>query len=141
MNKAYIIFICCLFVLGCSGEKSQNEKVQERLTMKELQQFTNGKRLYEQRCANCHMADGNGLGQLIPPLNKSDYLFNNLAISAQAMKDGLEGQISVNGINYNQPMPANSDLTNSEILEIMIYITNAWENEYTPSALPNILTQ
>ncbi len=85
-----------------------------------------GRRLFDQHCSNCHQKDGSGLGQLIPPLNDSDYLLKNIEQLACIIKYGLEGEIMVNGKDYNQPMPENRELTALEIAEICTYVANTW---------------
>ena len=140
-SRYFISAMLSLLVMlsfGCGSEQSDNAKVQERLSTTELQQFTSGKKLYQQRCQNCHMEDGSGLGTLIPPLKNSDYLFNNISGVVRGIKYGLKGPILVNGVKYNQPMPANPNLTNVEILELMTYITNAWDNPGTDLSLKKI---
>jgi len=84
------------------------------------------------------MENGLGLGTLIPPLKDSDYLFENTADAIRSIKYGLKGPIVVNGTPYNQPMPANPNLTNIEILELLIYITNAWDNPGTEIELSDV---
>ena len=39
--------------------------------------YSEGKRLYEKLCQNCHQDNGLGFGGLYPPLAHSDYLKNN----------------------------------------------------------------
>ncbi len=125
-----LVLIPLLVLIACgSGKTSNNEDVQDRLDMRGLQEFSSGKQLYIKYCQNCHMEDGNGLGQLIPPLQNSDYLLNDVAAAGRTIKYGLKGPIQVNGINYNQPMPANPDLTSLEIKELLVYISNAWGNK------------
>lgn len=123
------ILLLTLILLSCGGEKSANEQTLDRLSQKELQLYTNGKQLYERYCQNCHMQDGNGLGQLIPPLAKADYLLNDPGRAARIIKYGQKGPIEVNGRTYNQPMPANPNLTNQEIQMLLTYIGNAWGNQ------------
>ncbi|OEK02252.1 hypothetical protein BFP97_12310 [Roseivirga sp. 4D4] len=126
----YLSLLSALLVLGCgSGEKSDNEDVHSRLDTKGLQMFSNGKQLYIKYCQNCHMENGEGLGTLIPPLKASDYLLNDISGAARTIKYGLKGPIKVNSIDYNQPMPANPDMTSLEIQELLIYISNAWGNK------------
>ena len=67
------------------------------------------------------MDEGNGLGQLIPPLANSDYLLEDLARAVRIIKFGQKGPIEVNGKSYNQPMPANPQLTNQEIQMLLAY--------------------
>ena len=116
-------------LLGCGGKKSVNEETLDRLNQKELQLYTNGRQLYTRYCQNCHMTEGQGLGQLIPPLAKADYLLENTSRAARIIKFGQKGPIQVNGKMYNQPMPANPNLTNQEIQMLLAYIGNAWGNE------------
>ncbi|MBO3699003.1 cytochrome c [Roseivirga sp. E12] len=133
--ESLVLLITFIF-MGCgSGTKSDNEDVHSRLDTKGLQQFSNGKQLYTRYCQNCHMENGEGLGTLIPPLKDSDYLLNDVAGSARTIKYGLKGPIKVNSIDYNQPMPANPDLTSLEIQELLIYISNAWGNKAEPITL------
>lgn len=50
--------------------------------------------------------------------------------AAGIILNGMKGPIQVNGVEYNQPMPANPKLNQTEVLEILTYITNSWGNEY-----------
>jgi len=129
-NLKYLNLLAVFLILSCgSGKKSDNEDVHSRLDTKGLQLFSNGKQLYTKYCQNCHMENGEGLGTLIPPLKNSDYLMNHIAKAARIIKYGLKGPIKVNGIDYNQPMPANPDMTSLEIQELLVYISNAWGNK------------
>ncbi len=135
----FLLCIPLLILLGCgSGETSNNENVHSRLDTKGLQQFSAGQRLYTKYCQNCHAENGEGLGTLIPPLKNSDYLLNDVASSARTIKYGLKGPVIVNGIEYNQPMPANPDLTSLEIQELLVYISNAWGNKSESVTLEEI---
>ena len=78
------------------------------------------------KAKNCILS---GLGKLIPPLAGADYLRDNLASSVCGIKYGLNGEIVVNGITYNQPMPANPTLKNLDIAQIITYVGNTWGNE------------
>jgi len=91
------------------------------------QYMVHGLRLYQEKCANCHQKNGAGLKRLIPPLIQADYL-QDLVKTACSIKNGLKGEIMVNGISYDQPMPA-AGLTDLEIAEIITYINNAWGNK------------
>lgn len=108
--SSFIAFV--LIIWGCSGET-----------------YTQGKRLYEAHCQNCHMDDGTGLAKLIPPLAGSDYLQNNQSTIACILRNGQNGPIKVNGILYNQEMPGKK-YTEVQITNITNYINNAWGNNY-----------
>ena len=84
------------------------------------------------------MDDGKGLGRLIPPLAKADYLVANRGILPRVLKYGLQGPLVVNRVEYNQPMPANPKLTDLEIAEILTYIGNTWGNSMNSFTLQEV---
>jgi mono/diheme cytochrome c family protein len=117
-------------IFACSPEKNKIDRdLSDIKDAKILQYAIEGKILYENYCGTCHQKDGTGLGKLIPPLKGSDYMKNNIGRTVSIIKNGLKGEILVNGQVYNQPMPANNQLTNMEIAQITTYIYNIWGNE------------
>lgn len=115
-----IIFLFSV-ITGCERAKK---------TAKRNQYIVQGMQLYRQHCANCHQVDGTGLARLIPPLKDSDYLKEmGPGVLACQIKYGLEGEIVVNGITFNQAMPGIPDLTPLEIAEIVTYVKNTWGGE------------
>ncbi|WP_323755246.1 cytochrome c [Roseivirga sp.] len=135
MKKQLFLFSLIVgLATSCSDSKkaADNETPSSTLSgfdQKETQYYSNGRRLYKTICQNCHMENGEGLGRLIPPLAKSDFLKNNRADLPRIVKFGLHGPISVNGVEFNQPMPANPKLTDIEVAEILTYVGNTWGNE------------
>lgn len=63
-----------------------------------------GKTTYQVRCAQCHGDNGEGIRELIPPLLNSDFAKNNFDSIPCWLKNGITHAITVNGINYEQPM-------------------------------------
>ena len=113
-NLLYFVFVFCVF--GCGSQAEQ----------KMQQHFSNGKLVYKNNCANCHGDAGEGLAQLIPPLQKSDYLKQNFDKLPQIITNGLQGEILVNGVPYNQPMQAITTLTKVDIGYLMSYMSKAF---------------
>ncbi len=93
------------------------------------QYYVQGEQLYSKHCSNCHQKSGKGLGRVYPPLASSDYLLENLSALPCLMKYGIKGELKVNTVSYNKPMPGVVSLTDLEIAEIMTYITNSWGAE------------
>jgi len=91
--------------------------------------YPEGKKLYQQKCQNCHGADGNGIEKLMPPLNNSHWMANHQDKLPCIIKLGMGGKITVNGTDYNRQMPANEKLTEFEIANIINYINHAWDND------------
>ena len=118
-----ILFISSLF--SCSS----NSGTADTSSVKFHQYYVRGEVLYLKHCSNCHQKNGTGLGQVYPPLNKSDYMDQNLNQVLCLMKYGSDGDLTVNGKTFVQPMPGVSTLTDLEIAEIATYIYNTWENK------------
>jgi nitrite reductase (NO-forming) len=86
-----------------------------------------GKRVYMQTCFACHMANGEGLPGVFPPLAKSDYLMADKDRSVRAVVKGLTGAIVVNGKEYNGVMPP-VQLTDEQVAHVISYVRNEWGN-------------
>ncbi|MEZ4775040.1 MAG: cytochrome c [Bacteroidia bacterium] len=89
-------------------------------------QGTAGQKIYQMHCASCHMAEGEGLRQLIPPLRQADYFVTNGLNMACIIRNGLNTPIKVNGVDYNRPMPGNILLSPAEITAVIGYIQKKW---------------
>ena len=92
-------------------------------------QHLQGKNLYTEHCNNCHLEQGQGLRQLIPPLAGADYLAERPADVVRGIRYGMNGPMVVNGLTYNYPMPGNIELSEFQIVNIMNYINTAWGND------------
>lgn len=115
-----LCFLLCFLsflLLRCSGKDS---------SPKFTQYYNQGETLYQKNCSNCHQENGLGLGRVYPPLAASDYMEKNFNDVICLIRHGKEGQLIVNGKEFNQPMPGNLSLTDLEIAEIATYIYNSW---------------
>ncbi|HLT07554.1 MAG TPA: cytochrome c [Cyclobacteriaceae bacterium] len=132
MRRVSFALLALLAFWACN---SGSNKVQDGPSIKDITDLTTrqyaieGKRIYDKLCANCHQVDGSGLGRLIPPLINSDFMQEDIGRTIRLIKYGIEGEIIVNGIEYNQPMPPNPQLTSMEIAQIVTYIYNVWGKE------------
>jgi mono/diheme cytochrome c family protein len=123
----FVLSFFVLFNMGCEKKEEKSRiSIQDIEDLKTRQYAIQGKVIYDNLCANCHQKDGTGLGMLIPPLAGADYLKQDIDRTIHIIKYGLEGDIMVNGIHFNQPMPPNLQLTTLEIAQIATYIYNVW---------------
>ncbi len=90
-----------------------------RATTEEL---SAGQKLYAVHCADCHRPDGKGNIGAIPPLVESDWVSGNTARLIDITLGGLRGPIQVNGVTYQDEMPAYSHLGDEEIAAILNFI-------------------
>ena len=127
MYKIFI-FVVVLFVTACQSEQE----------LKTEQYFSEGYQLYTSNCANCHQANGLGMANLYPPLIGSPSL-KDKALLACIIKNGMKGDIAVEGKKFNRPMPANPKLMDLEIAEIITYLNVKWQKDsiYTTTEFVN----
>lgn len=87
-----------------------------------------GKASYLANCAACHQPDGKGLTGAFPPLAKSDFLNAPYTEAIKAVLGGLSGEITVNGVKYNNVMPPMNHLKDGDVANILTYVVNSWGN-------------
>jgi len=85
-----------------------------------------GESIYKTNCASCHMAGGEGIDKVYPPLATSDYLKDKTKAIHQVIY-GSSGEIVVNGKTYNNTMPA-QQLNDEEIAAVLTYVYSSWDN-------------
>lgn len=103
------------------GEKLDVAKtIEDRIKM--------GKIVYNANCSACHQPDGKGIKGAFPPLARSDWLNSDKNRSIKAVKNGLTGEINVNGEVYNGVMPALA-LSDEEIANVLTFVYNSWGNK------------
>lgn len=106
----------------------------KNITGKLAKSFTVGKLLYNGKlaCFGCHGADGKG-SQLIPPLDKSEWVTGNRKRLAAILLHGFSGPISVNKTTYDNGMVMPGlnlapNVTDKDIADVATYIRNEWTN-------------
>ena len=127
MKLLIISILSTLVSLVPNNDEIKYTSVEENQETSLSESMARGKVIYEEFCVRCHKATGEGKAKFYPPLAGSDWLINNRTESIQAVKYGLKGLITVNGLEYKRSM-ANPGLENHEIADVMNYIMNSWGN-------------
>ena len=91
--------------------------------------YSAGSVLYQAHCQNCHGANGEGLGALIPALNDSVYLKTMSHQLPCLVKNGIQDSITVKGNVFTGQMPAQAELTAIEIAQVLTYTGNTFGNK------------
>jgi len=88
-----------------------------------------GKKVYMTSCFACHMATGEGMPNIFPPLAKSDFLNADKDRAIKAVLNGLSGPIVVNGKPYNNMMPP-QEVSDDQAADVLTYVMNTWGNDH-----------
>ncbi len=87
-----------------------------------------GKATYDNVCAVCHQADGQGTEGTYPPLAGAGEYYGDAKNHAGIIVNGLQGEITVLGKTYNSVMAPHGHLTDCDIAAVASYERNSWGN-------------
>lgn len=93
-----------------------------------------GARVYRNRCAQCHQAEGQGVAGVYPPLAGTQWVTGSEERLIKILLYGLEGEIVVRGNTYNGAMPAfgpgpgGLNIGDRDIGAVLTFIRQAWGN-------------
>lgn len=92
-------------------------------------QVRRGQPLFVANCILCHQVTGRGTPGVYPPLAGSDYLRRPDAREKAilAVVEGLRGKVVVNGVTYDNQMPA-VVLDDAQVADVLAYVFNSWGN-------------
>ena len=130
MRKLLFLALFNLIITGC-GNDSKKGLISYAQNTDLKASIARGEELYNDLCITCHLANGEGVEGVFPPLKASDYLKNNQDLSIKAVKYGMSGEIIVNDVTYNNVMTSQG-LSDKEVADIMNYINNSWGNKFGP---------
>jgi mono/diheme cytochrome c family protein len=86
--------------------------------------FKQGQQVFEDNCAQCHRANGEGLPATFPALNKNPFVLGEPNPVIATVLKGLKGSLG--------QMPAWKDkLDDQQIAAVVTYLRQAWSNRAT----------
>jgi len=88
-----------------------------------------GKKVYEQYCLACHQSGGEGVPRLNPPLIKNEYVLGDKNRLIRIVIKGLNEPIEIDGEEYYNPMPAQPQLTNQQVADVLSYVRSSFGNK------------
>ncbi|MCB1247031.1 MAG: cytochrome c [Acidimicrobiia bacterium] len=89
----------------------------------DVEQLQLGQQVYTNTCSGCHQPSGTGLPGQIPPLLNNPVV-DDAEFVKGVVKNGLTGEIEVDGVTYNGTMPSFSTLSDEEIDAVIAYLQN-----------------
>lgn len=94
-----------------------------------------GLTVYTQYCASCHLDDGQGFRNLIPPLTDAIFLQDHIDEFICIVGYGVDEEFIINGVKFNLPMAGIEELTPTQIANVANYVYGRWggvDKKFTP---------
>jgi len=91
-----------------------------------------GAEVYSAVCSSCHQPGGVGLAGRFPPLIDNPSVDDAEYVDT-VIRNGLSGEIVVNGVTYDGVMPAQSTLADQEISDVIAYIQSGFATPAGPA--------
>ena len=129
MKNLLIISVFTLIFFSCGGKKesAQSYAPTAKSEQPSLENHP-GKSLFQQHCSACHQLDGGGVPNMFPPLKESEYINGEVKWIVSSLVKGLEGPITVKGVEYDNMMPAMDYLSDEDIANILTYVRGSFGN-------------
>jgi len=136
---SFLILAIGSFLLACGDQKAGSDDsalVNQKAISKEPDHP--GKLTYMQFCLPCHMAKGEGVPSLYPPLNQAEVIGGDEKRLVEIVLKGMEGAIVVNGEPYNNIMTKLDFLTDQQVAEVLSYVRSNFGNTYAPVSIEKV---
>ncbi|PWU16460.1 MAG: cytochrome C [Verrucomicrobia bacterium] len=100
-----------------------------------------GEKLFNDVCGVCHQKDGMGKPGQFPPLAGSEWAQGNPNRVIRIPVLGLQGSITVKGVEWNQVMASvNTSFTDDDLANVLTYVRQAWGNKAPPITAEQVKT-
>ena len=97
------------------------------------QQYAQGKKVYDAKCASCHLDNGRGMPPHYPPLADNQSITMTSAVNPirMVLNGGYPPGTHRNPMPYGMP-PFAHELSDGDIAAVVTYIRTAWGNRGAP---------
>lgn len=90
-----------------------------------------GKIVYTNICLACHMADGNGVPMMNPPIVNTEYVLGDKTRLIKIVLNGFKEDVQINGQSFSNNMTPHKDLTDLQIADVLTYVRKSFGNKAT----------
>ena len=123
--KTAVIFLAALLLTT-----ALHAQVKKRVHHSSLKYtMTRGKIVYNSICLACHMADGNGVPTMNPPIVKTEYVLGNKTRLIKIVLNGFKEDVQINGQSFSNNMSPHKDLTDRQSADVLTFVRKSFGNK------------
>ena len=141
VNKLLFGLLLGAFVVSCQSnpEKKKAEsagsepllnKVSNDIPAQTAGKEHPGKAVYTKYCLVCHQTDGSGVPGMYPPLTSGAWVGKDPKELIGILTKGLSGVVEVNNEVYKSAMPAQAQLSDQEVADVLSFIRSGFGNSF-----------
>ena len=97
-----------------------------------------GKIVYSSICLSCHMATGEGVPRLNPPLINTTYVVGDKTALVKIVLNGFNEDVEINGQKFSNTMTPHSDLKDQQIADVLTYVRKSFGNKASPVTVADV---
>jgi mono/diheme cytochrome c family protein len=120
----------CLFAVTVNG--------QVRRAKGSGSSMARGKIVYTSICLSCHMAKGEGVPRLNPPLTNTTYVLGDKTALIKIVLNGFNEDVEINGQKFSNTMTPHSDLKDQQIADVLTYVRKSFGNKASSITLADV---
>ena len=88
-----------------------------------------GKIVYTNICLACHMADGNGVPTMNPPIVQTEYVLGDKTRLIKIVLNGFKEDVQINGQTFSNNMTPHKDLSDRQIADVLTFVRKSFGNK------------
>jgi mono/diheme cytochrome c family protein len=138
MKYIFLMFAVFTTAILSSAFISPNKSALKTVIQSTQTPMSRGKAVYTMNCMPCHQIDGSGVPNMNPPLIKTSYVLGSKVTLVSIVVKGLNKGVEIDGEEYTNPMPAQSNLTDQQIADVLTYVRNSFGNKATGLTLAEV---
>lgn len=125
-----LVLVAALSLAGCGkgGDSTPAPSSDTAVVAAAEPPADKGAATYGQICQSCHQATGLGVDGTFPPLKGSKWLLGNADVPISIVIAGLQGEIKVEGKEFNGVMQAWGMLSDDDVANVLTYARSQWGN-------------
>lgn len=123
--KNVALVVCTMVSVFCFAQTKSPAGV--GISLK--QSISQGQVVYQKFCLSCHQIDGSGVPNMNPPLIQTKWVLGSKAVLVHQVLKGSKGKVEIDGETFHNTMPAQAQLTDQQIADVLTYVRNSFGNK------------
>src|SRR4051812_28177579 len=138
LKKVFLSIAAFMIVIALLAQAKPKPKPAAKPAPSKATAMANGAKVFKKSCMACHQADAGGVPNLNPPLIKTPFVLGDKKRLIAIVIKGKTEPVEIDGETYTNPMPAQVQLTDQQIADVLSYVRNNFGNKASMVTLAEV---